>query len=64
MAIRISLDLFTLIFKPTLVASLAIFSSTVCNARVEWANKRDLPLSLQKDFWLLLQLLLHFVAHF
>jgi hypothetical protein len=39
MAMPISLDLFTLIFKPTLAASLSILSSVVYIARVEWANR-------------------------
>ena len=39
MAIRFSLDLFTLIFKPTLAASFSYLSSIICIARVEWANR-------------------------
>jgi hypothetical protein len=47
MAIRISLDLLTLIFKPTLAASLAIFSSIVCIARFV----RDKDVILTSDYW-------------
>jgi hypothetical protein len=39
MAIRISLDLFTLIFRSTLAASFFILSGIICVACVDWASR-------------------------